>query len=558
MAGMKTQHVERIFLIGPTGAGKTTVGRTLADLLGWQFADTDDLVAASASKTIHEIFAVDGEPRFREMEGAALAEAASRVRHVVATGAGIVERVANRDLMMRSGWVVHLACSDAVVLGRLDAEARAAGRTLGDARPLLATADPLARLGELAARRSAAYGCSDDAVPNEALPPLETARLVLAGLVGRGLLSPCGAVPVERTVAARSGGYAAAVAWGGLATLAERLPLAAGRARAYVVADANVLDFYQRPLHESFDRAGVCALIYSVPPGEQSKSSEQLNAIYDWLAEERAERSDLLVAIGGGVVGDLAGFAAATYLRGMPLAHVPTSLLAQVDSSIGGKTGINHTRGKNLIGAFHTPQLVIADPALLLTLPPRQRIEGWAEVVKHGVALDAEYFGRVERDVEALLSLQPAQLTATIAGSVAIKVGIAEGDERESEGGRRHLLNYGHTIGHAIEAVAGYGAWLHGEAVSVGMVVAARLGRRLGVTPEEVVVRQEALLARFGLPIRADGLALDALLHAVQWDKKVHGGAPRWVLPTRLGTSTLVGAVSEAEVRAALLEVGAT
>src|SRR5262249_47554257 len=259
----------------------------------------------------------------------------------------------------------------------------------------------------------------------------------------------------------------------------------------------------------------------------------------------RAERSEAIVALGGGVLGDLAGFAAATYLRGLPLIHVPTSLLAQVDASIGGKTGINLPRGKNLIGAFYPPRLVLIDPAALRTLPARQRTEGWAEVIKHGVALDAEYFNLVEREADALLQLQPAALTAAIAGSVTIKAAVVEGDEREQEGGRRHLLNYGHTLGHAIEAVSGYGAWLHGEAVAIGMVAAARLGWRLGITPDEVVTRQEKLLKRFGLPVRADELSVSALVRAALWDKKVRGGRVRWVLPTAIGASTLIADVPE-------------
>ncbi|HEV2236915.1 MAG TPA: 3-dehydroquinate synthase, partial [Ktedonobacterales bacterium] len=269
------------------------------------------------------------------------------------------------------------------------------------------------------------------------------------------------------------------------------------------------------------------------------------------------ERGEAVIALGGGVVGDLAGYAAATYLRGLPLVQVPTSLLAQVDASIGGKVGIDHPRGKNLIGAFHQPRLVLADPATLLTLPPRARREGWAEVVKHGVALDADYFATLERDADILAALDPAATTTAIAASVQLKATVVERDEREGAAGARQLLNYGHTIAHALEAVTGYGAWLHGEAVAVGMTVAARIGARLGVTPPAVVRRQDALLARFGLPVRCPGVAAAALLRATLWDKKVRGGAVRWVLPTAIGAAIVRGDVPEEVVRDALLEIGA-
>jgi 3-dehydroquinate synthase len=557
---MDTKHAEHIFLIGSTGSGKTTVGRALAALLGWTFADTDDLVVAAAGKSIPAIFAEDGEPHFRDLERAALAEAATFARAVIATGAGIVESRANRALMQAAGTIIQVGCRPELALERLQAESKAADHPIGFARPMLAAADALSRLRELETRRMPFYIDADATISTEGCSIEEAARAVVAALVCDGVLPTDGAVPAVRSIATSGAPYEACVSWGGLAVLGKTLEALDYGHRAFICIDDTVAKIYEIPLLTLAlrgTRKRIAAEVYRVPSGEQSKSSEQLGAIYDWLAEHRAERRDLLVAIGGGVIGDLAGFAAATYLRGMPLVHVPTTLLAQVDSSLGGKTGINHPRGKNLIGAFYPPRLVIADPALLLTLPTRQRIEGWAEVIKHGVALDADYFGQLERDVDALLAMRPAPLTKAVAGSVAIKSSVVEGDEREADGGRRHLLNYGHTIGHAIESVAGFGAWLHGEAVSVGMCAAARLGQRLGVTPAEVVDRQEALLARFGLPTRADGLTIDKLLQAVLWDKKVSGGKVRWVLPTRLGDSTLVSDVPEEAVCAVLRGIGA-
>lgn len=553
-----THFVERIFLIGPAGGGKTTVGARLATRLGWAFLDLDEVIERTAGRGVTEIFALDGEAAFRALERDALVRAAKGARVVIATGGGIGERPENRALLHARGWSVALLVAPETAWRRIADEAKTRGVAIGALRPLLAGDDPLGRLRALDARRRPWYERADEfLVADDAAPEVLAARIV-AGLAVRGLLAPDGAAPQHRRVRTSVGGdYEAVIAWGGLAELGERLRAMGLPPRLHVVADATVAGLYEPPLMASLLRAGFAPQVFRVPPGEGSKSRAQLDAIHDWLAERRAERTEAVLALGGGVVGDLAGFAAATYLRGVPLVLVPTSLLAQVDASIGGKVAIDHPRGKNLIGAFYPPRLVLADPAALLTLDPRQRAEGWAEAIKHGVALDGAYFERLERDADALLALLPAPLSRAVAASVALKAAVVEGDEREGEGGQRALLNYGHTIGHAIEAVTGYAGWLHGEAIAVGMAVAARLGRRLGVTPPELVARQEALLARFGLPIRADGLSAAALLRAALWDKKVRGGRIRWVLPSALGSAALRTDVADEDVRAALLEVGA-
>jgi 3-dehydroquinate synthase len=553
-----TDHAERIFLIGPTGSGKSTVGPRLAALLGWRFLDTDALVERAAGCGITEIFEREGEAAFRDRESAALAEAVERRCVVVATGGGIGEREANLALMRGRGWTVTLSVAPETAWERLRGSDEAAGGAIGEVRPMLAGTDPLGRLRALMERRRNWYERSDDVIASGSTTPEELAGRIVAGLVGRGLLPGDGAEPVSRLVragGANDEGYEAVVAWGALATLGERLAALGLPPRLHVIADATVAALYEPRVTANLTRAGFAPEVYRVLAGEASKSRERWALVLDWLAERRAERTEAVVALGGGVAGDLAGFVAATYLRGMPFVQVPTSLLAQVDASIGGKVGIDHPRGKNLIGAFHQPRLVLADPAALVTLAPRQRAEGWAEVVKHGVALDAAYFERLERDAEALCELRPAETTAAVAGSVAIKAAIVEQDERE--GGRRALLNYGHTLGHAIEAVAGYGAWLHGEAVAVGMAFAARLGVRAGLTPPSLVARQDGLLTRFGLPTRADGLSASALLGAMLWDKKVRGGRVRWVLPTALGSAAMFSDLRDEDVRAALVEIGA-
>jgi 3-dehydroquinate synthase len=304
-----------------------------------------------------------------------------------------------------------------------------------------------------------------------------------------------------------------------------------------LITDGNVHHLYAPVLLQQLSRAGFESHLYVVPAGEASKSQQQLNMLYDWLLEHHAERRETIVALGGGVVGDLAGYAAATYLRGVPLVQVPTSLLAQVDAAIGGKTGINHPKGKNLIGAFYHPRLVLVDPATLLTLPAREYTEGWAEIIKYGIILDTELFALLEAHVDALrVGTRPSAelLCQIIARCVDLKVKVIEQDEREQE--LRAILNYGHTVAHALENMAGYGVWLHGEAVSLGMVVAATLAQKAGMCATEDVERQNRLLAAFGLPIRYDGpVQAQEILAAIQVDKKVAGKHVRWIVPQRIG-----------------------
>lgn len=551
---MNTPHAERVILIGPSGSGKSAVGVALARLLGWPCLDTDALVEEQAGETIPEIFTREGEPHFRELEAEALAAALAAPRAVIATGAGIVERPEHLEAMSAAGWLVALNVPLKVALQRMLAAATPGGDPAAT-RPMLAGGDPLARLRSLDARRRDAYAQADVSVATDDENPDQVAARIAADLVARGLLPPDDAEPSATMVRSSAGDYEAVVGWGALATLGERLRTLDLPSRVHVIADETVAALYRPGLSATLEGAGFAAEWHIFPAGEASKSRAEWARLTDSLAERRAERGEAVVALGGGVTGDLAGFVAATYLRGLPLVQVPTSLLAQVDAAIGGKVAIDHPRGKNLIGAFYPPRLVVADPAALLTLPERQRVEGWAEVVKHGVALDAAYFDSLEDHTGELLALHPAETTAAIARSVALKAEIVSCDERES--GRRMLLNYGHTIAHAIEAVAGYGTWLHGEAVAMGMAVEAHLALRLHLCAGALVARQEGLLMRFGLPTRLPPLSAGALMQAALWDKKVRGGRVRWVLPADLGSATIVDDVPDEAVRDILVRCGA-
>ncbi|MBI2804989.1 MAG: 3-dehydroquinate synthase [Planctomycetes bacterium] len=321
--------------------------------------------------------------------------------------------------------------------------------------------------------------------------------------------------------------------------------------RALMVTDTNV-----NPLsafvHAGLDAAGFRTAFALRPAGEAQKSLATAAELYDALADMPADRNTLVVAVGGGVIGDLAGFVAATYARGIPLLMVPTTLLAMVDSSVGGKVGINHPKGKNLIGAFHQPLGVFIDIGTLATLPDREFRSGLAEVVKYGVILDAGFFEYLEQSVESILDRDPETLRRIILRSCELKARIVEQDERELTDVRAKL-NYGHTFAHAFETAGGYSYWLHGEAVAAGMICASRLAERRGLIAPEITDRQIALLNAFGLPIAAEKTwPVDALILTMRRDKKSVGGKLRFVLPTALGEVALFGDVPEADARAVL------
>ncbi len=333
---------------------------------------------------------------------------------------------------------------------------------------------------------------------------------------------------------------------GGVGPFARRaLPASTA---ALVVADANTAGLASG-VETALREAGFRTAATSVPAGEGSKSLAELSRLYDALYDMTADRRTAVVAVGGGVVGDLGGFAAATYNRGLPLLMVPTTLLAMVDSSVGGKTGVNHPKGKNLIGAFHQPAGVWIDTQYLDTLPDREFRSGLAEVVKYGVILDAPFFDYLEANAAALLARDPVVLRHVVGRSCRLKADVVEKDERE-ETGLRAVLNYGHTFAHAFETVGGYGSWLHGEAVAAGMVCAARLTERHALVGPELGRRQLALLEAFGLPTAAKPeWPVEDMIAVMRRDKKAAGGRMRFILPTRIGEVKLVDDVPEALVR---------
>jgi 3-dehydroquinate synthase len=322
--------------------------------------------------------------------------------------------------------------------------------------------------------------------------------------------------------------------------------------RILLASNATVAPLYGSAALAALSRVAPTAL-WTLPDGEAHKGWPSVARLIDALVAHGADRRSLVVALGGGVVGDVAGFAAAIYMRGIRLVQVPTTLLAQVDSSVGGKTGINWTAGKNLVGAFHQPSLVVADTDSLRTLPAREVSAGLAEILKHGLLADADYFVAIERDLPRLRALDSEALTEAIAGSCAIKAGVVGRDERES--GERALLNLGHTFGHAIEALTGFGTWLHGEAVGCGLCLAADLSCRLGLLGAAEVARIESAVVAAGLPARIEGLSLEAAMASMRGDKKAEGGRVGFIVLERIGRA-VQRAVPDELVRATLAAGG--
>jgi 3-dehydroquinate synthase len=356
------------------------------------------------------------------------------------------------------------------------------------------------------------------------------------------------------TITTPAGSYDVLVGPNLLQELPARIKALGLSGRLWLISDSAVYPHHGLLVENLLRGAGYRLESYSVPSGEASKDLAVVSQLYDWMIAGSVERRDAVLALGGGVVGDLAGFVAATVLRGIPLIQLPTTLLAMVDSALGGKTGVNHPLGKNLIGAFHQPRLVLSDTATLATLPERELRAGWAEVIKHGVIRDAGLFEMLEQaigDQGAGVANLTAQSTFPdlIRRAAKVKVDVVNVDERET--GERMLLNYGHTLGHALESLTGYGTLLHGEAVAIGMELAAQIALRMELWGPEAVARQRALLQAYGLPTSIPaGVDSAQLLDLTLRDKKVRAGRVRWVLPTAIGAAEVRNDVPEDLVRA--------
>lgn len=355
-----------------------------------------------------------------------------------------------------------------------------------------------------------------------------------------------------RQISVRLGdrGYLVMIGAGLLSGVGEAVRPLVGGGKAVLVTVPPVRELYLQSVLDSLADAGVEPLVVTVPDGEDAKTPRTYLDVVGRMLDAGAGRDALVISLGGGCVGDLAGFVASTYMRGVGLIHLPTTLLAQVDSSIGGKSALNHPRAKNLIGSFHQPELVIADTRALRTLPPKEARCGLAEVLKYGAILDSELFGILEGKAEEALGLNEGILEEIVCRSIEIKARVVGADEMDR--GRRMLLNFGHTVGHAIESATGYTGYSHGEAVAIGMVAEARIAAKLGMISDREVERIVRLATRLGLPTRARGVTADELIGIMHGDKKVLGGELRFALPDAIGSGVVVGVTDRGLINEAL------
>lgn len=523
--------MQRIFLTGLSGSGKSSVGRKVSELLHWDFIDTDTLLSERFGMPVGRILIELGEQEFRQMESEVLTLAARNECVVIATGGGAVISEANRALMRKHGLTVYLETSVETAWQRIQEQIQQTGKSTE--RPLVVGTDGQQRLMKLFLARKQWYEEAEVCM-NTDVDTLDTmSKRVVAYALTNGFLNISSQTPETITLQIGKVTSNAIVEWGGFHHLPQYLQSAGYSQRIFIVTDTGVGRLYSNLLLSLLRNAGFVPQIFTIPAGEASKSIWAWQQILDWLVEHKTERSEPIIALGGGVIGDLAGFVAATYHRGTPLIQIPTSLLAQVDSAIGGKTGVNHPSGKNLIGAFYQPELIIVDPALLLTLPERVYFEGWAEIIKYGMILDADLFETLEAHASSLQAIEATLLSKIITRCIQLKMDVVQRDERD--GGLRNILNYGHTFGHALEVSTEYGFWLHGEAVAVGMEVAAQIAVARGLLTNEDALRQRELLQAFHLPINCPGIDAASVVAKMQRDKKVRAGHTRWILPMRIG-----------------------
>ena len=540
-----------IVLVGMMGSGKTSAGRRLAERLNLSFVDADVEIEAAHKRTISEIFATYGEPYFRDGERRVMARLMAEGPRVIATGGGAFMNDQTRARIKECAVSVWLDADFDLLMRRVRKR---------PTRPLLQNADPEGTMRRLIEERYPVYATADVAV---------VARdahfdIVVEDLVNaiHAHLSPhaphAASAPRVVRVDLADRGYDILVGDGVISEAGPRLAALAPNAACAVVTDANVAQIHLPALEQSLSRAGIRHVRVIVPPGEGSKTYAQFERVCEAVIAAKIERGDFVVALGGGVVGDLAGYVAASVRRGVRFAQIPTSLLSQVDSSVGGKTGINSAHGKNLVGAFYQPSLVLADTAALATLPEREFRAGYAEVAKYGLIDDPGFFAWLEANWRGIFAGGPERAEA-IARSCASKAAVVARDETEQ--GDRALLNLGHTFGHALERLVAYdGARLvHGEGVAIGMACAFRFSSRLGLCAGQDAERAVGHLRTVGLPVRILDIpgwnaGADAIVQAMYQDKKVQQGALTFILARGIGQSFIAKGVAADDVRAFLTD----
>lgn len=540
---------ERIYLIGPSGSGKSTVARQIAGLTGYHSLDLDDIITERIGMSIANFFATFGEPAFRAIERDALLNSAEQRQVVVATGGGIVVDPRNWVTMRPHAAILSLNAGPEELISRIQAQSDES-----DIRPLLA-GDALGRIRAQLDVRGPLYAQADASIATDHLsaPDVASSAVEIAtALHTSGAIPHCSLI----TPSTRSDIWVGAGAFDHLPQLLERRWPGSGK--RWIITDENVASHWLQSAETLLQTDGSPVESLVVPAGESSKSMQSVDRLVTELTSRGVHRQDVIIALGGGVVGDLAGFVAAITLRGLSIAQIPTSLLAMVDSSVGGKTGVNLPAGKNLAGAFYQPGIVIVDPRFLDTLPRDEYRSGMAEVIKHSRIQPSTPLGgtSLARLLDATPSLDPVpenMIVDLLRLNVSIKHSVVQSDERENS--LRMILNFGHTAGHAIEA-QGY-RYRHGEAVGLGMLTVCEIARSAGSVGAEYGREIHDLLQRAGLPtaLEAD---LDAVQRLLASDKKITNGRLRWILPAAQGGVEISSSVKAADIATALRTVSQT
>lgn len=510
-----------IILVGFMGTGKSAIGNQLAQAIGYNFVDTDRIIEERAGMSIGEIFKREGEADFRRIEKDVIRRLSDIRSSVIATGGGAVVDVENLISLKKNGIMVCLEATPEMIMKRTEGNSD---------RPLLKNKDRLMGIKRLLEIREPYYKKADISINTTGADIPKIVREIIRRT--KDYIEEKGS-PVKK-IRVGLGDRAYDIEIGvDLNSLGTRLlDLDLGKKIA-IVTNPRVNKLYGKRVYRSIKERGFDVRTIEIPDGERYKTIRWANHIYDNLIDWRFERSSILIALGGGVVGDITGFAAATFLRGITYIQVPTTLVAQVDSSVGGKTGLDHKKGKNLIGAFYQPRLVYIDPTVLRSLDKREFIAGLAEVIKYGVILDEGFFSFLEKNMDKILDLNLETLQQVILRSCEIKAQIVVEDEREAD--RRRILNFGHTLGHAIETLTGYKGLRHGEAVAIGMLKAAELSGKIGVCSKADAGRLKDLISSAGLPTAMPKIEPGEIIRTMELDKKVSGGEINFVLMRSIG-----------------------
>lgn len=523
-----------IILTGFMGTGKTTVGRLLAERLGRRFVDMDTLLETQFGKPISSVFAEEGEPVFRAAERALCVQLAQEQGLVISTGGGALVDPANRAVLGQTGVLLCLTATVEEILQRIEA---------ADDRPLLGERSARReRIASLLQSRRDAYGAIPHQVDTTGRTPEQIVVQALVELEAAAEAPGMSVLPVRTP----EGQYGICLG-DGLLRHAGRLLVRRGLrpGPAAVVTNSMVAEHHAETLADSLRAAGFEPHFCLVPEGEQHKTLATVASLYDQFLAAKLDRNSPIIALGGGVIGDMTGFAAATYLRGAPFVQIPTTLLSMVDASVGGKTGVDLPQGKNLVGAFKQPVAVIIDTAVLGSLPPAEFASGMAEVIKHGIIGAPALFETLETGL-------PAHYKHLVADAVRVKIAVVEEDPFEQ--GRRAVLNLGHTFGHAIELVSNFSI-RHGEGVALGTVAATQMAAALGRCDPALVERVRAVMLRHRLPVQRNGYRPDAILTAMGHDKKRAGKTLRFIIPQAIGDVVIIDNPGSEYVRNALCAV---